>query len=240
MDQTTVQLYFHNGIVVLTMLIGLLQAFYGQRFKKQTFFTVGAAAAGWGVYNAVQHFGPNQWDLNEVEMTVTSVSAPIIAAVLGGILLVYIEKLALFALGAGLGGYGVYTLTVLAPAISTAAPFGIPFFYTYLAYALVGIAVGTVAVKTERYIVMLATSAIGTVFFFGGISFFTHITLKSDDDRRYVFVGIMTLFFLLAFIVQIKYTGTKTEKKKEAEQNLLSYTQETDRYYANYKTVNQA
>eukprot|EP00945_MAST-04E_sp_MAST-4E-sp1_P006142 g6142.t1 len=191
MDQTTVQLYFHNGIVVLTMLIGLLQAFYGQRFKKQTFFTVGAAAAGWGVYSAVQHFGPNQWDLNEVEMTVTSVSAPIIAAVLGGILLVYIEKLALFALGAGLGGYGVYTLTVLAPAISTAAPFGIPFFYAYLAYALVGIAVGTVAVKTERYIVMLATSAIGTVFFFGGISFFTpnpvmkrHIPKYQNDGAK--------------------------------------------------------
>jgi len=235
MELSEPQLYFRYGIVVLTMLVGLVQAFYGQRFKKQTFFTVGAAAAGWGIYRTVEYYGPNAWDLNDVEMMVASVSGSIIAAVLGGILLVYIEKLALFVLGAGLGGYGVYTLSVLFPAMNVSA-MGIPFFYTYLSYVIVGCIVGTLAVKLERYIITLATSAIGTVLVFAGINFFTEKHM--DGNYRYVFVAIMTLFFLLSTFIQFKYTGVKKDKKKGAEQNLLTYKGETDVYYTDYNSVN--
>ena len=235
MDQSDSQLYLHYGIVSLTILVGLLQAFFGQRFKKQTFFTVGAVAAGWAVYRTVQYYGPNAWDLNEVEMMVTSVSGPIVAAALGGMLLMYIEKLALFALGAGLGGYGVYTLSLLFPAMNVAA-MGIPYFYTYLSYAVVGALVGALAVKLERYLITLATSAIGTILVFGGVSYFTP---KMSTDYRYTFVAIMTLFAMLAFIVQLKYTGVKKTEKKDVEQNLLRYEEGTASY-TDYNSVNMA
>jgi hypothetical protein len=244
MDPTHAQLIYQQIFVGLTMLIGLMQAFYGKKYKKVTFFTIGAIACGYAVYNIVQHYGPEQWDLNQLELTITSIAASIITAVAGGALLVFVEKIGIFALGFAIGGYGIYALRLLVPAM-TITVFGIPSFYMYLSIAFAGAITGFIAFKAERYIIIVSTSIGGSFLFTAGLSYFLKADLSSGSYQRYYYLAGMIVLSLLGLYVQLRYTGKskkdEEEKKRLLEQNLLQYNTDGKTltgYNGNYQTAN--
>ena len=219
MDST---LIYQNIILGVLMLVGLLQAFLGQKYKKQTLFSVGAAAAGWGEYEMVKthvtHLAPGQ-------MTAVLIASSLICGILGGVLLVVIEKFGIFCLGAALGGYGIYALRLVVPAM-TDTIIGIPSFPMYVGAVVAGALGGFVAFKLERHIIILSTSIGGAFLFIYGLAYFTKADLSDNSNIRYAFLVGMATLALMGMYVQFRYTGKVVDKKtKEGElsKNLLVY-----------------
>jgi hypothetical protein len=215
-----VTVQYQGVMVAILMVVGLLQLTYGYKLKKLTFTTLGATAAGYGMYYLFLSGTLITQDIY-VEIAITSV-----AAVIGGAVMYAIgtklEKAALFAVGASSGLYGIYALRLVIPAL-TKTVWGIQNFPMWVIGVISGLLIGYLTFKLERTIFITATSAGGAFLFVACLSYY----LKPDltGNQRWIYLGIMVASFLLGLLIQFMYTAPKEKKKSEIQRNLLEYEQ---------------
>merc|ERR1711988_872028 len=195
----------YQGVMVgLLMFVGFVQLTYGYRLKKLTFTTLGASAAGYGMYYLFSA------GIITTEKVMVEIAITCVAAVLGGIFMFVLgnklEKSALFSVGASSGLYGVYALRLVIPQLTTTV-WNIENFPMWVCGIVAGLLVA-------------------------GLVHFLKPDLTQSSNQRWIYLGIMVAVFLLGLLVQFAYTAPKEKsKEKEAERNLLAYEQSNNLSY---------
>ena len=221
--------HYQGVMVAILMVVGLLQLSYGYALKKVTFTTLGASAAGYGMYYL---FLSNviTTDKVYVEIAITSV-----ASVLGGAFMYILgnklEKVALFSVGAASGLYGVYALRLVVPQL-TLTVWTIQNFPMWVIGISCGLIAGYLTFKLERTIFIAATSAGGAFLFAACLAYYLKPDLTEKGNDRWLYLGIMVAVFLLGLLIQFNYTAPEKKKKDtDAERNLLEYEQSNNLGY---------
>ena len=221
--------HYQGVMVAILMVVGLLQLSYGYALKKVTFTTLGASAAGYGMYYL---FLSNviTTDKVYVEIAITSV-----ASVLGGAFMYILgnklEKVALFSVGAASGLYGVYALRLVVPQL-TLTVWTIQNFPMWVIGISCGLIAGYLTFKLERTIFIAATSAGGAFLFAACLAYYLKPDLTEKGNDRWLYLGIMVAVFLLGLLIQFKYTAPEKKKKDtDAQRNLLEYEQSNNLGY---------
>ena len=221
--------HYQGVMVAILMVVGLLQLSYGYALKKVTFTTLGASAAGYGMYYL---FLSNviTTDKVYVEIAITSV-----ASVLGGAFMYILgnklEKVALFSVGAASGLYGVYALRLVVPQL-TLTVWTIQNFPMWVIGISCGLIAGYLTFKLERTIFIAATSAGGAFLFAACLAYYLKPDLTAASNDRWLYLGIMVAVFLLGLLIQFNYTAPEKKKKDtDAQRNLLEYEQSNNLGY---------
>ena len=220
----------YQGVMVgLLMFVAFAQLMFGLDLKKLTFTTLGASAAGYGMYYLFLA------GIITTEKVMVEIAITCVAAVLGGIFMFVLgnklEKTALFSVGASTGLYGVYALRLVIPQLTTTV-WNIENFPMWVCGIVAGLLVGYLTFKLERTIFIGATSAGGAFLFVAGLIHFLKPDLTQSSNQRWIYLGIMVAVFLLGLLVQFAYTAPKEKsKEKEAERNLLAYEQSNNLSY---------
>eukprot|EP00944_MAST-04C_sp_MAST-4C-sp1_P005011 g5011.t1 len=221
--------HYQGVMVAILMVVGLLQLSYGYALKKVTFTTLGASAAGYGMYYL---FLSNviMTEKVYVEIAITSV-----ASVLGGAFMYILgnklEKVALFSVGAASGLYGVYALRLIVPQL-TLTVWTIQNFPMWVIGIICGLIAGYLTFKLERTIFIAATSAAGAFLFAACLAYYLKPDLTEKGNDRWLYLGIMVAVFLLGLLIQFNYTAPEKKKKDtDAERNLLEYEQSNNLGY---------
>ena len=182
--------HYQGVMVAILMVVGLLQLSYGYALKKVTFTTLGASAAGYGMYYL---FLSNviTTDKVYVEIAITSV-----ASVLGGAFMYILgnklEKVALFSVGAASGLYGVYALRLVVPQL-TLTVWTIQNFPMWVIGISCGLIAGYLTFKLERTIFIAATSAGGAFLFAACLAYYLKPDLTEKGNDRWLYLGIMVV-----------------------------------------------
>ena len=221
--------HYQGVMVAILMVVGLLQLSYGYALKKVTFTTLGASAAGYGMY----YLFLSNVIMTEnvyVEIAITSV-----ASVLGGAFMYILgnklEKVALFSVGAASGLYGVYALRLIVPQL-TLTVWTIQNFPMWVIGIICGLIAGYLTFKLERTIFIAATSAAGAFLFAACLAYYLKPDLTAASNDRWLYLGIMVAVFLLGLLIQFNYTAPEKKKKDtDAQRNLLEYEQSNNLGY---------
>jgi hypothetical protein len=225
-----VTVQYQGVMVAILMVVALLQLTYGYKLKKLTFTTLGASAAGYGMYYLFLSGTLSTQDIY-VEIAITSV-ASLLGAALMYTLGNKLEKTALFAVGASSGLYGIYALRLVVPALTNTV-WGIQNFPMWVIGIISGLLIGYFTFKLERTIFITATSAGGAFLFVSCLAYYLKPDLTAASNQRWIYLGIMVALFLLGLLIQFMYTAPKEKKKAEVDiqRNLLEYEESSNLGY---------
>lgn len=220
--------YTNAGIVihVVGLLLGLLECFYGYRLFKITLFLVGFGVVGVIVFVIAYNKLPNTIG----SMNISDVSNPgmrefvsagiaVACGIVGGLFTIFLFFLGIFLLGSV---FGVLVFVFFVLLVHQANYF---VDHTSILYAFIcgcGVIGGILAIKFQRFLIILSTSCVGAFNVMSAVDYFAEqgramAILKSSFQSRtlqpascwytYMTIVIWPVLAVLGFLSQYKCTS---------------------------------
>jgi len=203
-------------------------------------FLAGALFSGYGSYLLGDNLIPDGFSSKGGALIATSV----VLGVLGGILAWKIRKLGIFLAGVAGGVVGAFALNggVLSHLPTLVA--SVPQLYLYIACGVFGILGGVLAFKLEKFILTLATAALGAAMFVFGTKFFLEKyissmpTTKWGDSLVWAYLGAWLALFLVGAVVQHSIVNKKKKNGIETRRkSLLAHEVTPSAPLSGYETI---
>lgn len=151
----------------VAILLGFIFAFAGYRYFSATLFLCGAAAAGFISFVVIDTYQPDE----QTSKPAVVLGVTLTLALIVGILCVYLRKIGTFLAGAAGAASAAFMLNA-AVLNKFPAPDALPGLWLYLAVVVLGLIGGVLALKLERFVLVLSTSLAGSLACVAGIGHF--------------------------------------------------------------------
>lgn len=258
----------YTGVVHAVMIpVGLLVALFGYRLVGPTIFLAGAAAAGYSSYllaSAYPQDADGQPTAYKGKIYVVTI-VPIVLALIFGTVVYKLRKVGVFLAGAAGGVVGALALnTAVLRKIpqTTWMQNNVPALYMIIAAVVLGLIGGILALKLERFVLVISTSICGSFATTWGVGYWASGTnflsvfdsfIKDptapvvslspsaapsnpqvSHDIMYAYLGAFVICSFISTFVQFRYTAKKkTKKEQDQNQSLLPYDAESTKYSTN-------
>ena len=238
---------YHAVVYGIATILGAIFAFVGYKLFPATMFIAGASAGGIAAYILTD----NTLSDNYTNKIACQIGVSCVCALVGGVLACKLRKLGVFLAGASGGVVGAIALnsTFL---IKINGPAVVPQLYFYIAVVVLGSIAGVAALKLERLIIILATSAAGSFCATSGTKYFLELSgilpvpsLPTDgspiSSLLWAYLGFFMVIFLAGSMTQFCTTGKKKKKTSPVDErrtSLLSLDGQPSAPTEKYHTIN--